>query len=72
MEQTEREVLPRWKKRRDSLILIRLKAEAILHAPGGVDLDFIAEMVGRTRKTVQGNCSGTYWSSLGCLGGVGT
>jgi hypothetical protein len=54
IEQVEREVLLHWKKRRDSLILIRLKAEAILYAFGGVDLDLIAEMVGRTRKTVQG------------------
>jgi transposase len=52
MESAEREVLLRWKKRSDTLVLIRLKAEAILYASGGVDLDFIAEMVGRTRKTV--------------------
>lgn len=51
---SEREVLLRWKKRSDTLVLIRLKAEAILYASGGVDLDFIAEMVGRTKKTVQG------------------
>ena len=54
IEQVERDVLLRWKKRSDSLVLIRLKAEAILYASGGVDLDFIAEMVGRTRKTVLG------------------
>lgn len=49
----EQQVLIRWKKRGDSLILIRLKAEAILYASHGVDLDFIAEMVGRTVRTVK-------------------
>jgi len=54
IEQAERDVLLRWKKRSDSLVLIRLKAEAILYASGGVALDFIAEMIGRTPKTIQG------------------
>ena len=54
IDPAEREVLLRWKKRSDTMVLIRLKAEAILYSSGGVDLDFIAEMVGRTRKTVQG------------------
>lgn len=49
----ERQALLGWKKRSDSLILIRLKAEAILYASHGVDLDFIAEMVGRTVRTVK-------------------
>jgi transposase len=52
MEPAEREVLLRRKKRSDTVVLIRLKAEAILCASGGVDPDFIAEMAGRTRKTV--------------------
>jgi transposase len=52
IDPAEREVLLRWKKRTDSLVLVRLKAEAILYASGGVDLDFIAEMVGRSKKTV--------------------
>lgn len=50
----ERDVLLRWKKRNDTLVLVRLKAEAVLYASRGVDLDVIAEMVGRTKKTVQG------------------
>jgi transposase len=50
----EREVLMRWKKRSDTLVLVRLKAEAVLYASRGVDLGVIAEMVDRTRKTVQG------------------
>ena len=49
----ERQALLGWKKRSDSLILIRLKAEAILYASHGVDLDLVAEMVGRTVRTVK-------------------
>lgn len=44
----------RWKKRSDTLILIRLKAEAILYASRGVGLDIIAELVDRSEKTVRG------------------
>lgn len=43
----------RMEKRGGSLILIRLKAEDILYASHGVDLDFIAEMVVRTVRTVK-------------------
>lgn len=50
----EREILLRWKKRSDTLVLVRLKAEAVLYASRGVDVGVIAEMVDRTRKTVQG------------------
>lgn len=49
----EREVLLRWKKRSDTLILVRLKAEAVLYASRGVDLDIISEMVDRTQRTVK-------------------
>ena len=54
----ERQALLGWKKRSDSLILIRLKAEAILYASHGVDLDLVAEMVGRTVRTVKEWLSG--------------
>jgi transposase len=50
----EREVLMRWKKRSDTLVLIRLKAEAVLYSSAGVSADIIAAMVDRTRKTVLG------------------
>ncbi|MCR2053597.1 helix-turn-helix domain-containing protein [Actinomyces bowdenii] len=49
----EQQILIRWKKRGDSLILIQLKAETIFCASHGVDLGFIAEMVGRTVRTVK-------------------
>ena len=49
----ERDVLLRWKKRNDSFVLVRLKAEAVLHASRGVDVSIIAEMVDRSRKTVR-------------------
>ena len=49
----ERDVLLRWKKRNDTLILVRLKAEAILYASRGVNTDIIAEMVDRCEKTVK-------------------
>ena len=54
----ERQSLLGWKKRSDSLILIRLKAEAILYASHGVDLDFVVEMVVRTVRTVKEWLSG--------------
>ena len=54
----ERQALLGWKKRSDSLILIRLKAEAILYASHGVDLDLVAETVGRTVRTVKEWLSG--------------
>ena len=49
----ERDVLLRWKKRSDSFVLVRLKAEAVLYASRGVDVSIIAEMVDRSRRTVR-------------------
>lgn len=51
--QEERDVLRRWKKRNDTLILVRLKAEAILYASRGVGVTIIAEMVDRAERTVR-------------------
>ena len=42
----ERDVLLRWKRRGDSFVLVLLKAEAVLHASRGVDVNIIAEMEG--------------------------
>ena len=47
------DVLLRWKKRSDSFVLVRLKAEAVLYASRGVDVSIIAEMVGRSQRTVR-------------------
>lgn len=47
----ERDVLLRWKKRSDSFILVRLKAEAVLYASRGVDVSIIAEMVDRRENS---------------------
>ena len=49
----ERDVLLRWKKRSDSFVLVRLKAEAVLHASRGADVSIITEMVDRSRRTVR-------------------
>ena len=49
----ERDVFLRWKKRSDSFVLVRLKAEAVLYASRGVDVSIIAEMVDRSRRTVR-------------------
>lgn len=49
----ERSILRNWKKRGDTLILVRLKAEAVLYASRGVDISIIAEMVDRTDRTVR-------------------
>ena len=43
----------RWKKRSDSFVLVRLKAEAVLYASRDVDVSIIAEMVDRSRRTVR-------------------
>lgn len=43
-----------WKKRSDTLILVRLKAEAVLYISRGVDVGIVAELVDRSVKTVQG------------------
>ena len=53
MTKEERDVLLRWKKRSDSFVLVRLKAEAVLYASRGVDVSIIAEMVDRSRRTVR-------------------
>ena len=49
----ETAVLTRWRKRSDNHVLVRMKAEAILHASRGVDVGIIAEMVKRAERTVQ-------------------
>lgn len=48
----EHEVLLKWKKRSDTNILIRLKAEAVLYASMGVDVETISISVDRTPRTV--------------------
>lgn len=50
----EMAVLVAWKRRSDRLVLIRLKAEAILYASRGVDVGVVAEMVDRSVRTVAG------------------
>ena len=51
MEETA--VLVGWRKRSDNHVLVRMKAEAILHASRGVDVGIIAETVERAERTVQ-------------------
>ena len=53
MTKEERDVLLRWKKRSDSFVLVRLKAEVVLYASRGVDVSIIAEMVDRSQRTVR-------------------
>jgi transposase len=48
----ERKVLLNWKKRSDSMILVRLKAEAVLYASMGVSVEIISSSVDRSEKTV--------------------
>lgn len=43
----------RWKRRSDSFVLVRLKAEAVLYASRGVDVGVIAEMTDRSERTVR-------------------
>jgi transposase len=50
----ERTVLLNWKKRGDTLILVRLKAEAVLYASNGADAEMIAASVDRSPRTVKG------------------
>lgn len=45
-------VLMRWKKRSDTMILIRLKAEAVLYVSEGVDPAIVAKLVDRSERTV--------------------
>ena len=49
----ETAVLGGWRKRSDNHVLVRMKAEAILHASEGVRIGIIAEMVERTERAVQ-------------------
>ena len=49
----ETAVLVGWRKRSDNHVLVRMKAEAVLHASRGVDAGTIAETVERTERTVQ-------------------
>ena len=49
----ETAVLVGWRKRSDDHVLVRMKAEAVLYASRGVDVDIIAETVERTERTVQ-------------------
>lgn len=48
----ERTVLLNWKKRSDTMILPRLKAEAVLYSSMGVGVEIIASSVDRSPKTV--------------------
>ena len=66
----ERDVLLRWKKRNDTLILVRLKAEAILYASRGVNTDIIAEMVDRCERTVKEWFSDSQNLAKHCLAGI--
>ena len=49
----ETAVLIRWRKRSDNHVLVRMKAEAILHASRGVDVGIIAERVERAERNVR-------------------
>jgi transposase len=48
----ERAVLLNWKKRSDTMILPRLKAEAILYSSMGVSVEIISSSVDRSERTV--------------------
>lgn len=52
VDSAERAVLLNWKKRSDTMILVRLKAEAVLYASMGVSNEIIASSVDRTERTV--------------------
>ena len=52
VDPTERTVLLKWKKRGDTLSLIRMKAEAVLYASMGVEAEIIASTVDRSPRTV--------------------
>lgn len=52
VDSDERRVLLNWKKRSDTMILVRLKAEAILYASMGVSVEIIASSVDRSGRTV--------------------
>jgi transposase len=50
----ERKVLLNWKKRNDTMTLVRLKAEAVLYSSMGVSVEIISSSVDRSQKTVSG------------------
>jgi len=52
VDPAEREVLLNWKKRVDTMVLPRLKSEAILYASMKVSVEIIAPMVDRSTRTV--------------------
>jgi transposase len=52
VESSERTVLLHWKERADTMILVRLKAEAIVYASMGVGVEIIASSVNRSQRTV--------------------
>jgi len=52
VESSERTVLLNWKKRNDTMILVRLKAEAVLYASMGVGTEIIASSVDRSQRAV--------------------
>lgn len=52
VEPAEWDSLLRWKKRSDSFVLVRSKAEAVMLASKNVGTDVIAAMVDRSEKTV--------------------
>jgi transposase len=54
VEPVEWDSLLRWKKRSDSFVLVRFKAEAVMLASKGVGIDVISAVVDRSQKTVNG------------------
>ncbi|MGL5823824.1 MAG: IS630 family transposase [Nocardioides sp.] len=63
----ERVVLLNWKKRGDTMILVRMKSEAVLYASVGVGVDAIAVSVDRSPRTVAGWLSDWNGSRLGSV-----
>ncbi|MBF0697837.1 IS630 family transposase [Actinomyces bowdenii] len=63
----ERDIFLRWRKRSDSFVLVRLKAEAVLYASRGVDVGIIAEMTDRSERTVRDWLSAWRLSRLGSV-----
>lgn len=52
VDPAERAVLLKWKKRGDTMSLIRMKAEAVLYASMGVDAEIISSTLDRSPRTV--------------------
>jgi transposase len=52
VDPAERVVLVNWKKRGDTMSLIRMKAEAVLYASMGVDAEIISSTLDRSPRTV--------------------